>query len=247
MHDPARILAIVCHPDDEVWCSGTLSGQVSAGLDVTLAVACNGNLGGMPDKTPEERAEARGREIACACGMLGINLKWMNIGDDEIMQLCRTCYSDLETRFRDLLREIDPDLLILQPLDDFHHHHRTVAELALNASMNASNPAIVGEKPASSGVPTVLFAQPYPPAPFVPDVWVDITGTYELKIAALMCHESQHPFISGQFGLGLIDIARSVAELHGAAVGARYAEVFSLCRSLARTATIQDLAKFFPW
>jgi len=241
-----RVLAVVPHPDDECWCSGLLATQVDAGMDVHLAVACNGNLGGMPDKTPPQRARVRRDEMCRAAQVIGCALHWMDIGDSQIMEMLTNDYVELEWRFRDLLREVDPQLLILTDPDDYHHHHRAVSELALNASVNAGNPSLVGQTPPSTTIPATLYVQPLPPAPFTPDIYVDISGTFERKIEALRCHESQHPFLASHHGTDFIGLVTAAAQLHGAVCEVAYAEAYSLCRRFNRVSTIQALAPFFP-
>lgn len=241
-----RVLAVMPHPDDECWCAGLLAAQVAAGVQVHLATACNGNMGGMPDRTPDERAAVRKQEMARAAEAIGCALHWMDIGDDEIMHQFTNDYTQLEWRFRNLVREVDPHLLILSHPDDYHHHHRAVSEVALNASVNAGNPSFVSDYPASTGVPATIYTQPLPPTPFAPHVYADISGTFEQKIEALHCHESQHPFLQGHHKTDFVSLVRTTAQLHGAACNVPYAEAYALCHRFNRPATIQALAGFFP-
>jgi len=246
MASPLRVLAFTAHPDDEAWCSGLLAAQVDAGLDVHLAVACNGNMGGMLDRPSDERAEVRKAEMSEAVDVIGCRLHWMGIGDDQLMEQVRENYSELEWRFRDVVRRIDPELLILPHPDEYHHHHRAVHELAYNASLNAGNACHVGDLPPSSGVPITIYTQPLPPAPFQPELHVEVSGTMERKMTALRCHASQHGFLQQQFESDYIRLVERVAEQHGADCGVRYAEAYGLCRAFSRLATTQELARFLP-
>lgn len=241
-----RVLAVVAHPDDEAWCSGLLAAQVDAGLHVHLGVCCNGNMGGPADWAPEQRAQVRHEEMDRAAGVIGCQLHWLDVGDDVFMDRFRGDYGALEWLMRDLIRATDPELLIVPAADDYHHHHRAVCELALNASVNASNAALRSTLPASSRVPLVLHMQPVPPGPFVPDLYADISATAERKLAALMCHESQHPFVQSHHRTDLAELVRATAKLNGAACEVAYAEAYTLCRRWNRVATIQQLARFFP-
>lgn len=246
MSETLRVLAIVAHPDDEAWCSGLLAAQVDAGLQVHLAVACNGNMGGMPDRTPSERAAIRAQETRSAAEIIGCALIPLGIGDDEMMERFTSDYTCLESRFRDLIRQVDPHLLLLHHPEDYHHHHRAVCEVALNASANAGNASIPGNFPASRGVPVTLFTQPIPPAPFVPHIYADITSTFERKIDALRAHESQHPFLMDHHATDFVALVSAAAMMHGAACGVRHAEAYALCHRFNRPACIQHLAQFFP-
>lgn len=246
MASPNRVLAVVAHPDDESWCSGLLAAQVDAGLEVHLGIVSNGNLGGMPELTPKQRGDTRHREAERAAEVIGCHLHFLDIGDDELMEHYTNRYVELEWRLRDLVREADPELMIVPALDDYHQHHRLVAEVALNASTGAANSALVSEKPPSSCVPTVLHIQPLPPAPFAPDLYVDISSTAERKFNAFLCHESQHSYLQSHHRTDFLELVRSTARLHGMACSVEYAEAYTLCRRWNRTATVQALAPFFP-
>ena len=104
---------IVAHPDDECWCTGTLAAQVDAGLDVHLAVVCNGNMGGMPERSPAERAAVREKEVRSAAQIIGCELALMGVGDDEMMERYTSDYSRLEQEVREVIRCVDPHLLIV--------------------------------------------------------------------------------------------------------------------------------------
>ena len=120
---------------------------------MTLAVALNGNLGGLMGAEPEVRAETRHQEMQEACEILGVRMEWLGYGDDDFMARVYNDYAVVGMGFRNLLRRVDPQLLLVAPPNDYHHHHRKVAELALNASVNASNANITSELPASAMIP----------------------------------------------------------------------------------------------
>lgn len=237
-----RILCLIAHPDDEMHLSGTLALQARAGLEVTVAVACNGNLGGLPGATTAERAAVRQVEMQAACDLLGVRLEWLGYGDDDFMAQVQSHYPATEQAFRSLVRRVDPDLLLLPALDDYHQHHRAVAELALNASTGAPNPNIPGPEPPSRLVPYALHLPPMPPTPFTPAIYVDISTTFELKMAALRCHQSQHQYLQSHHRTDIFQQVEAAARLHGAACGVAFAEVLSLCPHFNRVAPLQVLA-----
>ena len=241
-----RILVVVAHPDDEMQCSGTVALQAAAGLEVTIAVACNGNLGGLPALGQAERSCLRHGEMAAACEVLGAKLEWLDFGDDDFMEHFHGQYNATEMDFRNLIRRVRPDLLIVPSLNDYHQHHRAAAELALNASNNAGNPAIVSEESPSSGIPAALHMAPMPGGAFAPDLYVDITPVFDRKLQAMRCHESQHQYLQEHHRTNILEQIEATATLHGVACGVKYAEAFAACRQFNRPAPIQKLAAFFP-
>ena len=246
MTDDRRVLAVIAHPDDEVKFSGTLALQARVGIEVTVAVALNGNMGGLIGADPQERAATRRREMEEACQILGTSLEWLGYGDDDFMARCYSDYNAVEMDFRNLFRRVDPHLLIVAPPNDYHHHHRKVSELALNASINASNANIKSELPASSMIPWALYCQPQAGGPFAPSIYVDITATYKIQIAALKAHKSQHQYIKDHHRTDIWTHVEATARYYGAACGVTYAEPFALCERYNRPAPIQELARFFP-
>lgn len=246
MTDALRVLAIIAHPDDEMKLSGTLTLQTRAGIAVTLAVALNGNMGGLMGAEPEVRAQTRHQEMREACDILGLKMEWLGYGDDDFMERCYDDYGAVEMDFRNLFRRVDPQLLLIAPPNDYHHHHRKVSELALNSSINASNANVKSEYPASSMIPWALYYAPLPGTPFVPSIYVDITSTYDLKVDALKAHKSQHDYIREHHRTDIWAQVEAEARYYGAACGVTFAEPFALCERFNRPAPIQELARFFP-
>jgi N-acetylglucosamine malate deacetylase 1 len=95
-------------------------------------------------------------------------------------------------------------------------------------------------------VPYALFSSPMPPTPFTPALYVDIGATFERKMAALACHESQHKFLAQHHRTDIFRQIESAARLHGATCGVDYAEAFALVERFTRLGPIQTLARFFP-
>jgi len=245
MVDVRRALFVVAHPDDETKFSGTVALQARAGIEVTIAVALNGNLGGLMGADTHERAQTRHREMQQACDVLDAKLEWLGYGDDEFMELCYNEYGRVEMAFRNLFRRVDPHLLVVAPPSDYHHHHTKVSELALNASINASNANIKSQYPASAMIPWTLYYRPQIGVGFIPSLYVDITETYEVKIEALRAHESQHQYLKNHHRTDIWTNVEAMARYYGAACGVEFAEPFALCHKFNRPGPIQELAPFF--
>lgn len=226
--------------------SGTLALQARAGIEVTLAVACNGNMGGLAGADATTRGATRRAEMEQVCALLGVTLEWLDYGDDDFMERYHERYQAMETDFRNLVRRVDPDLMMVAPLDDYHQHHRHTAEVALNASINAGNPAIHSDYDAIDGIPPALHFAPMPGTPFVPSLYVDIGATFALKMEALQCHRSQHQYLKEHHGTDIFAQVEAAARSWGAACGVVYAEPFALVQRFNRSAPIQQLARLFP-
>ena len=104
-----HILVCIAHPDDEVFCSGTILRLTDAGNRVTLVVGTQGEKGSHdPDMTPERIAQVRRAEMGEAAKRLGVrDVVQLDYHDGELEYA-----TDLkETLFR-LIRSVRPDVVL---------------------------------------------------------------------------------------------------------------------------------------
>ncbi|WP_316527576.1 PIG-L deacetylase family protein [Kitasatospora brasiliensis] len=125
---------------------------------------------------------------------------------------------------RDLLVELKPHVVITHPVLDIHADHRHVSEAVLEA---------LPEAKIATGQPRRLYTcDTYNSltltGPLAPTTLVDVTDTFDTKMRALRCHESQP--IDSHFG----PMAEDIARLWGRRSGARYAEAFTALPVLGR-------------
>lgn len=119
-HDKAstpsrKLLAVFAHPDDESFiCGGTLAKVASEGVDITLVSATRGEMGRRMGNPPylnrESMAAAREIELRQACESLGIRqLIFLDIRDKTVEF---TDADNLTARIADLIREVNPDVIL---------------------------------------------------------------------------------------------------------------------------------------
>jgi len=99
-----------------------------------------------------------------------------------------------------------------------HHDHREVGWALLDALSPAS--ALPHYFPERGPAHQVSVA--YLSGTLEPDVWVDVTETIDVKVAAVGCHRSQLP----ELGSWADDVVRGRAAEEGARAGVPYAEGF---------------------
>jgi LmbE family N-acetylglucosaminyl deacetylase len=186
-------MVIVAHPDDaEFTVAGTVAAWTQAGCRTAYVVCTDGNAGSHePGMTRERLAEIRRAEQRAACATLGVD-KVLFLGYDD-GQLQPT----LELR-RDLVRAIrkhKPEVVITSDPtrvfsgDNYINHpdHRAAAQAAIDAVAPASEmPLLWPELGEPHRVDHV-----YVRGNDEPNLWVDVTDTIQLKIAALRKHASQ--------------------------------------------------------
>ncbi len=225
---PARALAVYAHPDDpEVSCGGTLAHWALAGADVRLVVVNAGDKGSPDAATdPAELTERRAREVDAAAGVLGLaGVERMGLPDGEVT-------NDLALRARlvELIRTHRPDIVVCpDPTAVFfgdsyvnHRDHREVGWAVVDAvAPAAASPLYFPETGPPHQVAGLLLS-----GTFEPDVWVDISDSLELKVAAVQCHESR---VGGDPAL-VAELLRTRTAESGAQVGVSHAESFRRLR-----------------
>jgi LmbE family N-acetylglucosaminyl deacetylase len=225
---PGRALAVYAHPDDpEVSCGGTLAHWARAGADVRLVVVNAGDKGSPDAATdPAELTERRAREVDAAAGVLGLaGVERMGLPDGEV-----TNDVALRARLVALIRTHRPDIVVCpDPTAVFfgdsyvnHRDHREVGWAVVDAvAPAAASPLYFPETGPPHQVGGLLLS-----GTFEPDVWVDISDSLELKVAAVQCHESR----VGDDPALVAELLRTRTAESGAQVGVSHAESFRRLR-----------------
>jgi LmbE family N-acetylglucosaminyl deacetylase len=136
----------------------------------------------------------------------------------------------------ELLRRVNPDLVLTHSPVDYMVDHETTSRLCQSACFGAMAPNLKtgARRPAKAvrRVPHLYYAQAFGGRdivgdPIRPKLCVDITTAIELKEKMLACHESQRAWLRAQQEIAqLDDPMRKMAEQAGALCGFRWAEAF---------------------
>ncbi|THF77125.1 PIG-L deacetylase family protein [Cohnella fermenti] len=216
-----RVLAIGAHPDDiELQCGGTLALYAKQGDEVYAAVATNGDMGNY-DVEPERLAAIREAEFREACAVMGAAPIWMGYPDERLVPT-------LEHRlaFVDVIRRVDPDLVITHGPNDYHPDHRYTGQLVWDALPLAGVASLKTAVPATSRQVTLYYMDNTGGVGFQPTEFVDITDTIEKKKEALGRHLSQVRIFRQLMDVDLLDLVETVGKFRGYQAGCRYAEGF---------------------
>lgn len=222
------VLVAAGHSDDiELQCAGTLIRYVKEGHRVILALAMTGNVGTKTLALPEIEA-VRWDEAQKGAKIIGVDeVIMLGHKDGEVWQDNRTW-----KQYVDLIRRVDPDVILTHDAGDFIHDHSNVGELAYRAAIWASVHNIPDcEYAPINHIPTVYFFEnvgAHRPTP--PTDWVDISEEWDQRMRAFEQHESQHgDYLQKQYGVtNWYDYVEAVAKLRGFQCGCRYAEAFRL-------------------
>ncbi|HEX9692201.1 MAG TPA: bacillithiol biosynthesis deacetylase BshB1 [Gemmatimonadales bacterium] len=181
MSERCDLVAIGAHPDDvELTCGGTLARAANVGYRVGIIDLTGGEAG------THGTAAIRAREAENAARILGAHVR-VNAGLPDA-GLHNT--DDTRRAVVALLRRLAPRVVILPFPIGRHPDHRIGSEVARDASYLAG----LARYPAD-GDPhrpeKVLYTLSYREDPVKPTFVVDISETFETKMAAIRCYASQ--------------------------------------------------------
>jgi LmbE family N-acetylglucosaminyl deacetylase len=197
-NNKVRVIMFGAHPDDcDERSGGTAALFAQMGYAVKFVSVTNGDAGHQTLKG-QELAKRRYAETQEAARRLGISYDVLDNHDGLLMPT-------LEVRLQIIkkIREWKADIVMAPRPNDYHPDHRYTGVLVQDAAYMVAVPNIEPETPAPAKNPVFLYFEDHfqRPNPFRPDIAVDITGTYDKKIADLDAHVSQMyewlPWIGG--------------------------------------------------
>lgn len=196
LETPTRAAVIMAHPDDPDFSSaGTVARWTDAGAEVFYVVVTDGSKG-TPDRStiPHELIGTRKTEQRAAARLVGVaDVVFLGEIDGEVVP-------DLALRrlLTRQIRQLRPDTVITHDPARFyydtyinHPDHRAVGQATLDAifptardHLNYPDHLTEGLEPHK--VTTVLLS-----GAVAADTFLDITATFDRKLAALREHKSQ--------------------------------------------------------
>ena len=193
-----RALLVTAHPDDvDFGAAGTVSIWVAEGWAVSYCICTDGDAGGFDPAVPRsEIAGIRRAEQRAAAAELGVtDVRFLGYPDGAL-----EVSSDLVRDIVRVIRATRPQRIVMQsPERDWtrigrsHPDHLAAGEATIRAIYPAArNPFAFPELLADEELEAWTVAETWVAGhPHPPDRFVDITDTFERKIAALRQHVSQ--------------------------------------------------------
>jgi len=217
------ILAIAAHRDDvELTCGGTLAKAARAGHRVGILDLTQGETG------TRGSAELRAAEAERAAQTLGVTVR-LNAGLPDAHLANDEPSRERMVRF---VRELRPRVVILPFPVGRHPDHRVASELGRDAcylaglAKYAPSPGVEPYRPFK-----LLFALAYREDPVKPSFVVDISDSFEAKMAAIRCYASQFDSATaaGEIfptGQNLYELIRVQSAHYGSLIRAAYGEPY---------------------
>ncbi len=195
-----RVICIGAHPDDcEIGFGGTAAKFAARGDAVKFLSVTNGEAGHHLHAGPALAARRR-REALESARRLGIV-------EGQVLQNPDGQLVPSIAARNEILRQIrnwNADVVLTHRPWDYHPDHRYTAQLVQDSAYLVMVPHIAPESPALRRNPIFLYLEDafQLPAPFVPDIAVDIDDVWETKLDSLDAHASQVyewlPWVSGE-------------------------------------------------
>jgi bacillithiol biosynthesis deacetylase BshB1 len=187
--DRLDVIAVAPHPDDlEIICGGTLAKLVKQGYKVGIIDLTSG------EPTPRGSEEIRAKEAEAAAKVLGVAQRVnLRLPNRILMDTPENRYA-LAAQFRRYRPAVVIGTAGRTPAasPDHHQGHMLIEAARFHSQLTKWNERFAGTEPYR--VPQLVYA-PFP-NDAEPHSWhstfvIDITDTFEQKLAAIQCYESQ--------------------------------------------------------
>ena len=190
---PAQVMVVIPHPDDaEFGVAGTVARWVKEGKEIVYVVCANGDKGTSDfNMKPEKLVKIREREQQAAARLLGVReVVFLRHPDQSLEDI-----PEFRKEIVRLIRMYRPETVVTaDPYRRYiwHRDHRIVGQVTLDAIFpyardHLAYPDLLEEGIQPHKVREVLLWA----APEDINYRSDITGTFDVKLAALRCHKSQ--------------------------------------------------------
>ncbi len=195
--DVTRVLSITAHPDDvDFGASGTVAAWVAAGVAVTYCIITDGDAGGFDPAVPRSEIPGirRAEQVAAAAAVGVTDVRFLGYRDGEL-----TVSHGLRRDLSRVIRQVQPQRLLIQTpernwerIPASHPDHMAAGEAAIQAVYpDARNPfahpSLLDDEGLEAWSVSEVWVMGHPTLTH----YVDITDTFDRKIAALRAHESQ--------------------------------------------------------
>ncbi len=200
-----RMLVVSAHAADYVWRGGgAIAKYVKNGADVHVMVLSFGVHGESNDLWKQEGAteervkQIRRGETMEAAGILGISqIEFWDLPDYP-MEPALT--EEARTRMIKKIREVQPDIILTHDKNGFdvlNPDHNAVSRFVFESSVQSNSAGIRMEGTKATKQMQIYGFEPHQTelSEYVPGIFVDITETYEQKVAAMKCFKAQSHLI----------------------------------------------------
>lgn len=224
-----KIMVIAAHPDDEILgCGATVARLVKEGHEVQFAILGEGMTSRQPRRTDThaDRLAALQSQAHAAAAQVGV--KGLALRDLPDNRFDTVPLLEVVKIVEGLIDQFKPEVVYTHHGGDLNIDHEVVHRAVLTATRpvagNSVREIYAFEVPSST---EWAFQRLH--SGFRPNVFVDVTGSLEAKVAAMECYTTEarefpHPRSP--------EALRAIATRWGSVAGCAAAEAFELVRSI---------------
>lgn len=209
-----NVMVFAPHNDDEILgAGGTIRKHVLKGDSVSVCEITSG-----------PRYRLIQEEAVKAHELLGVRRTWF-LGF-PVGKLRNLEQAELNGKIVSILQEARPEIVYLPFIGDMHMDHRETLESAM-VGLRPIHNSSVREIYMYETLSETGWNLPQPDRAFIPNVWIDISDTFEEKLKAMECFKSQiceYPHPRSAEGI------EALAKYRGSTIGVKYAECFMAIR-----------------
>jgi LmbE family N-acetylglucosaminyl deacetylase len=226
-----KVLVIAAHPDDEVLgCGGTMAKHVQNGDIVHSVILAEGITSRDKRRNRETRIEELShlnKAAKIANDILGVHsVKLLDFPDNRMDTLDRL---DIIKTVEELINDTRPDIVYTHHIGDVNIDHRRIHEAVVTACRPIPNNHIVKKLLFFETASSTEWMTPGSAPPFVPNWYVDISETLNLKLKSLGAYEYE---MRDWPHARSIKALEHLAYWRGANIGTEAAEAFILGRNI---------------
>jgi len=206
-------LIISPHPDDaDLGIGGTVAAWTGEGKKVVYIICTSGEKGtDDPKMEPMSLARMREKEQVTAAEKLGVMDVVFLHHQDQMLEDTPTFRKDLVTIIRTyrpaIVATTDPQYPVI-----WHRDHRITGQVVLDAVYPYSRKRLAYPDLIHQGLEPFKVTEVLLWNTAQPDYYSDITTTYNDKLAALKCHNSQFGYPDSNWVTSLRERHREIAE-----------------------------------
>ena len=235
-----NIAFIGAHPDDEMYCLGTLLLYQRRGDHLALICATNGDKGMSDDPNFSHADCARIRSEEMGAVARALRAEYICLGEPD-----EALYDTWENRLKmiDAIRRVKPEVVFTHYPQDYNLDHTATAELVFQAALLSQIASVQTNSPPLPRVPSIFYVDPGPGFGFEATHFVELDEATTREARGIMgLHKSQMDVSRRLLGKDYRDSIEERQKAAGERVGVPFAEAFRPCLASRRT----PLAKLLP-
>lgn len=199
-----NIIVFSPHPDDaDIAMGGTIAKYVHSRHSVLMVVV-----------TIPNQKEVREQEAKRATDILGGRLSLLRLEPSKLL-----FNRKLVEMFDKVIASFPPDVIYTSWIHDSHQDHAIVSEAVIAAARKNTSSLYMYHQQIPSGIT---------PYAFKAQAFVDISEVIDIKIKAILAHESQVV----KYGEDWIQGIKGEASYWGARINSKYAEAFEVVKEI---------------